>query len=506
MESAGTQRPSMIPPNSTESHRFGDYELVTSIGHGGMGEVFLARDKTASPDDPPVAVKILLESVNKNQEAVTMFMDEAAIMTQIHHPNVLEVFAFGKEQGRYYLAMEYLQGQSLANCIEESKTRGQKLTYAQIAAIGIGMARGLGSAHTAVSRDGKPLNVVHRDVTPQNIFITHKGRVKVIDFGIAKASERLTQTMVGMYKGKAAYMAPEQIDMESPDARADIFAMGVCLWEMITQQRLFLRKTPVECLQAILLDEIPSPTELAGKKDALLDEVVFNALERPLDMRTQTAAEIESSLSSYLRVLTEEYEEIIIQELMKGLYEEKANEEASIISSAMHPINPHDPKLQKLKDISGIAPSLAPNSKQIMTIAGQADGRETMVLELAGVRDTMPCTPRQSIVDHLRRDRIESVHKAVHELSVQLPTKQEIPVQDVSKEAAPKQPSLEEQSSIAPIPSEFPSVRGNRSFIVAAVFVVIMLAAALGWYSTQEAPSSTSLEAVPLDLSNSPSK
>ena len=503
MDSAGPQRPSMIPPNSTESHRFGEYELVTSIGHGGMGEVFLARDKTGSADDPPVAVKILLESVNKNQEAVTMFMDEAAIMTQIHHPNVLEVFAFGKEQGRYYLAMEYLQGQSLANCIEDAKARGQKLSYAQIAAIGIGMARGLGSAHTAVSRDGKPLNVVHRDVTPQNIFITHKGRVKVIDFGIAKASERLTQTMVGMYKGKAAYMAPEQIDMESPDARADIFAMGVCLWEMITQQRLFLRKTPVECLQAILMDEIPSPTELAGKKDALLDEVVFNALERPLDMRTQTAAEVEESLSSYLRALTEEYEEIIIQELMKDLYEEKANEEAAIISSAMLPISPHDPKLQKLKEISGIAPSIAPNPKQVMTLAGQSDGRETMVLELAGVRDTMPCAPRQSIVDHLRRDRTESVHKAVQQLSVQLPTKQEMPVQEAPQEGEGGQASAEAQREVEAIPSELPQSKSNQPIILVAAIIVIILAAALGWYSTQNEPSAVPVQAVPLDLSNS---
>ena len=471
-----------------------------------MGEVFLARDKTGSPDDPPVAVKILLESVNKNQEAVTMFMDEAAIMTQIHHPNVLEVFAFGKEQNRYYLAMEYLQGQSLANCIEDSKARGKKLSYAQIAAIGIGMARGLGSAHTAVSRDGKPLNVVHRDVTPQNIFITHTGRVKVIDFGIAKASERLTQTMVGMYKGKAAYMAPEQIDMESPDARADIFAMGVCLWEMITQERLFLRKTPVECLQAILMDEIPSPTELAGKKDALLDEVVFNALERPLDMRTQTAAEIEESLSSYLRALTEEYEEIIIQELMKELYEEKANEEADIISSAMSPISPYDPKLQKLKKVSGIAPSIAPNPKQVMTLAGQVDGRETMVLELSGVRDTMPCAPRQSIVDHLRRDRTESVHKAVQQLSVNLPTKQELPVQDVP---AQEPLSTEGGGAAAPAvatPSEMPVVpRRGTPMTMAIALIVIILAAVLGWYSTQNEPTATPVDAVPLDLSNSSS-
>ena len=351
------KRPTLIPPDATEPHRFGEYDLLTSIGHGGMGEVFLARPSSAGPDDPPVALKVLLSSVNKNKDAITMFMDEAAIMTQIHHPNVLEVFHFGKQDERYYLAMEYLQGQSLANCIEDMSARGQRMTYAQIAAIGAGMARGLSSAHKAVGRDGQPLNVVHRDVTPQNIFLTYKGRSKVIDFGIARASERLTQTMVGMYKGKAAYMAPEQIDMEAPDARADIFALGVCLWEMITQKRLFLRKTPVECLQAILQDEIESPTQIAGEADALLDEIVFNALERDLELRTQTAKEIEDGLVSFLRLQTQEYEEIIVQEMMRDLYKDVAEEETKLLDSLMSGGGPQSPERQRLQQISGLAPS-----------------------------------------------------------------------------------------------------------------------------------------------------
>jgi eukaryotic-like serine/threonine-protein kinase len=489
-DSLQTPRPTLIPPDATKPHRFGDYDLLTSIGHGGMGEVFLARASHASPDDPLVALKVLLSSVNKNKDAITMFMDEAAIMTQIHHPNILEVFSFGKEEGRYYLAMEYLQGQSLANCILDTRGKNQSLTYAQVAAIGAGTARGLSSAHSAVGREGQPLNVVHRDVTPQNVFLTYTGRAKVIDFGIARASERLTQTMVGMYKGKAAYMAPEQIDMEAPDARADVFALGVCLWEMITQKRLFLRDTPVECLQAILQAEIESPTQIAGEHDALLDEIVFNALERDLAFRTQSAKAVEEALVSYLRTRTQEYEEIIIQELLRDLYRDVAAEEARLLDRLLAGGSPQSSQNKRLQEISGIAPSLAPNRKRVMTLAGQVDERETMVVELTGVRDTMPCKPRQSIVDHLRHARTESVHKAVQQLSVQLPTKEKIPIvvavaPEPDQEPTPAAPVLEDPVRLKP---DFPWFWVG----LAGVLVLLMV---FGYAAFDSETGSTEIEA-----------
>jgi serine/threonine protein kinase len=456
----------------------------------------MARKAETTGDEALIALKVLLPSVNKNRLAVTMFMDEAAIMTQIHHPNVLEVHDFGKEQDRYYLAMEYLRGQSLSKVIMDAHDQKRGISYIEVAAIAAATARGLSSAHLAKGRDKEPLNVVHRDVTPQNIFLTYKGRTKVIDFGIARASERLTETMVGMFKGKAAYMAPEQIDQEAPDARVDIFALGVCLWEMITQKRLFYRETPIACLQAILQGEIPSPTQIAGKQDVLLDEIVFNALERDVNLRTASAQEMESALVSYLKMNTSEYEEIIVQELMRDLYSDLEKEEAKLLDQLMRRGHSPRPESQRLQEISGIAPGRGSNPKRVITLAAQVDERETYVLELGGVRDTMPCAPRPSIMQHLRDARTESVHRAVEQLSGQLPN-QSVPV-------APAQTAVEAKSgesaetaaprSVLSDPTNFRPKRPWRAMIVAALLTALLLMLGLKYQEAEPIAQSIELE------------
>jgi len=182
--------------------RFGKYEVVAPIGQGGMGEVVLARPHGG--EGPLVALKVLDEDASAKDSMVAMFMDEASIMSQIQHPNVLRVFDFGRDHGRYYIAMEYLQGQPIAKLLVASHERHGQLDRGVLAIVGARAARGLHAAHVAVGADGVSLGVVHRDVSPENIFVGYDGVTKVIDFGIARANQRFTRTTAGVFKGKAA--------------------------------------------------------------------------------------------------------------------------------------------------------------------------------------------------------------------------------------------------------------------------------------------------------------
>ena len=276
---------------------FGAYRLESALGAGGMGEVFLARNASGER----VALKVLLPEASKNDGLVAMFMDEASIMAQIHHPNVLAVHDFGRVDGRYFLAMELLEGQSLAYLITEAHAKEGRLDRGVIATIGAHAARGLHAAHTARSKNGEPLEVVHRDVSPQNVFVTYRGSTKLIDFGVARAAERLAWTSKGIYKGKAAYMAPEQVARNAPDALSDVWALGVCLWEAITGGRLFLRDNQFHTMDAVMKAPIEAPSAVAGLPPDPLDEIVLRALERDPARRYPSAQGLDEALTGYAK-------------------------------------------------------------------------------------------------------------------------------------------------------------------------------------------------------------
>ncbi len=236
--------------------QLGRYELLGKLGGGGMGEVFLARRMSAAGVGKPVVVKVVHRRHARNEALRAMFLDEARLAAAVRHPNVAAVEDLGEEGDELFMVIEHVPGASLAQVLAKLHTLGRRMLPGLSVALVSEAAMGLHAAHEARDEQGRPLNIVHRDVSPHNVLLGTQGQVKVIDFGVAKASRRLQQTTGRELKGKLRYMAPEQLDGEV-DARTDVFALGVVLWEMLTAQRLFDDPDDATVIRRILAGDLP---------------------------------------------------------------------------------------------------------------------------------------------------------------------------------------------------------------------------------------------------------
>ena len=238
--------------------RIGRHDVVGYIAAGGMAELFLGKDPTTHQ---PVVIKRMLPHLARQTSFVSMFIDEARIGAMIHHPNLVEHLELGQVGTELFMVMEYLEGEYLAGIVRRAVARKEPFAYMLAAHVIAQACGGLHAAHEL--RDEvtlKPLRIVHRDVSPQNLFVTYDGDVKVLDFGIATAAHRLTKTSTGTLKGKFSYMSPEQCRGEPLDARSDIFSLGVVLYELSMQKRLFKRANELMVLSAVCEEPIPRPS------------------------------------------------------------------------------------------------------------------------------------------------------------------------------------------------------------------------------------------------------
>jgi len=218
-----------------------------------------------------------------------MFFDEASIASRIDHPNVCTVFDFGEIDGTRYIAMEYIVGETLGHVLRRLGREGRHIPVAYASRIVADVAEGLHAAHELHGKDGELLGVIHRDVSPQNVFLAFDGTVRIVDFGIARAADRMHQTKTGVLKGKLSYMPPEQLRRTELDRRADVWALGVVFWELLTGRRLFKRDSEVDTMLAVERERIPKPSELRRGGPAEVDRIVMRALERERDDRYPTA-------------------------------------------------------------------------------------------------------------------------------------------------------------------------------------------------------------------------
>lgn len=286
-------------PPAAPSATFGKYQLLASLGQGGMADVYLAVVRGLVGFNKLVVVKRLRSSLMEEPEFVPMFLDEARLAARLNHPNIVQTNEVGEVDGEFFIAMEYLEGQPLNRILSRCLRRQTPIPppiYLHM--LGEALA-GLHHAHELKDFDGTALNVVHRDASPHNIFVTYEGITKLVDFGIAKAATRSYETRTGVLKGKLQYMAPEQARCEDVDRRADIFSLGSVLWELLTGRRLWAGLTDLQLLEKLVSTAPPSPSSVNPDVPAELERICMKALARDPAERYATAAEFREDLDAY---------------------------------------------------------------------------------------------------------------------------------------------------------------------------------------------------------------
>jgi serine/threonine protein kinase len=315
--------------------RLGQHELLIRLASGGAANVFLVRDLTAPDPGRLLALKILLPSLASNDDFVNMFFAEAKIARQLRHNNVVTIAGFGQVDGIHCLAMEYVFGASLAQVLRASAKARKPLTVGVLLRITACVCDALHYAHETKDETGQPLNLVHRDVTPQNILIGFNGVPKLTDFGIAKATNRGWETQAGIVKGKFSYMSPEQALGKRVDRRSDIFGAGIVLWEALTGRDLFRGSTPMEVLTAIRNQKIEPPSKVVPGLTPIVDPIVMKALRRSPRQRYQTAAEMRDEIEDLIRRAGVEIDSALISREFAAIYGNEIGERALALRQAM---------------------------------------------------------------------------------------------------------------------------------------------------------------------------
>lgn len=301
----GAVRDPEATAHGLRSSTFGKYQLFASLGRGGMAEVYLSVARGQMGLTKLAVIKRLRRSLAEEVGFRTMFLDEARLAARLSHPNIVHTYEVGEQEGIYFIAMEYLDGQSLNKVLKESLDRKTRIAPPIAARVVADALAGLGYAHELRDYDGQPLRIIHRDVSPHNVFVTYDGHTKIVDFGIAKATLSSTETEVGVLKGKVAYMAPEQALGRPIDARADLFAAGIVLWELVAQRRLMTGESAANTLHKLMNEPIPRLSEVLDDIDPALDAIVARALSKEPDERYPSAGEMRRALEAWLSSLAE---------------------------------------------------------------------------------------------------------------------------------------------------------------------------------------------------------
>lgn len=315
--------------------RFGRYELRQELASGGMASVWLARTTGAGGFVHVCAVKRVHPHLAKQAQFVDMFLDEARIAARIRHANVCRVFDFGRVDGVPFIAMEYLAGVPFSAVIARlaRDVRADRLVAA--CALVAEAAAGLHAAHELRDANGHLLDVVHRDISPQNLFLTFDGVVKVVDFGIASARDKVHDTQTGEVKGKLAYMLPEQMHGHRVDRRADVWSLGVVLWELCCVARLFRRSSQPETMDAVLNADIDVPSQREADVPPALDAIVMRALSRDPAERFATAGELSEALDDVAQELGGPWGRARLERWVTELFPEKMDESSTLVSGVL---------------------------------------------------------------------------------------------------------------------------------------------------------------------------
>lgn len=286
---------------SQKPERFGKYILLEKLAAGGMAEIFLAKSPGASGISKFVAIKRILQQFSTNEDFVRMFKDEAKIVINLSHRNIVSMYEFDVVNEQFHIVMDYVEGKNVRQILQKMKKKDTYFTTEQIVYLIKEVAAGLDHAHRCLdSATGKPLNITHRDISPQNVMVSYEGDVKIVDFGIAKAESQLENTRAGTLKGKFGYMSPEQAEGQPVDLRTDIFSLGTVLWELLANDRLFISNNEINTLKKIRECKIPSLKKYNPNIHPELERITLKALHKDRNHRYQTAAAMHRDLNRFL--------------------------------------------------------------------------------------------------------------------------------------------------------------------------------------------------------------
>lgn len=304
------------------------YRVIERIAAGGMAEVFRAESAGLEGFKKKVAIKRVLPHLSEKREFISMFLDEARLSAHLGHSNCVQVFDIGKGESAYFIVMEYVDGCDLKALIEYQRGRNQTFPVEESALICVRICEGLAYAHELTDENGRPLHIVHRDMSPPNVLITRFGEVKIVDFGLAKANSQLEQSQPGIIKGKFGYLSPEAALGRDVDARTDIFAVGIILWELLSGRRLFQGKSDLETVRMVQRAEVPDIRSLNPSVPASLAAVLSKSLAQNPAERYQTARDLGRDLNQVLFDLSRSVSSFDIANLIEPVQRERGLEKS----------------------------------------------------------------------------------------------------------------------------------------------------------------------------------
>ena len=324
--------------SAVEAKKLGEkYILLDLIGTGGMAEVYRGKLLGDKGFQKPIVIKKLLPHVAQDKEMVQLFIGEARLAALLQHENIAATYDFGELNNNFFLAMEYLFGKDLYTVMQRAKEHKSPLEVRHALIIASKICEGMDYVHSLKDLQNNPLNIIHRDLTPQNIFLTYDGKVKVIDFGVAKAEMLDTKTRAGVVKGKVSYMSPEQISGAVVDSRSDIFSIGILLYEMISQRRMYDGDTAALIRKSITVEYEHLETiiqDLPPQLYAILDKTLTSNLES----RYQSCAEMQEDIENLLFSMSERPDSRLLKEYMQNLFADEHESEQRTMVSAMESV------------------------------------------------------------------------------------------------------------------------------------------------------------------------
>ena len=348
------------PGAPTDPVVFGKYYLLGLIARGGMAEVYRARLRKAEGEQSLLAIKVMRPQLAREARFVDMFNREGQLAMLLRNRSIVQTLEVGRIEGRHYIAMEYIGGRDLTQCLRRCQESNQRIPVPHAVYIAARIAEGLDFAHRLVGTDGRQLNIVNRDVSPSNVRLSYDGHVKLLDFGIAQALMKFTSE-IGVLKGKFSYMSPEQIRGMPLDARTDVFSAGIILHEMLTTEKLFRGDTEFALMEKVRKADVPVPSKFNRRVTEALDAITLRALARDVGDRFQSAAEFANELNSLIEGYRFDPKELLqfMRQMFRKEYAREQHDHDISLSSL--PPDARAPTAPPEQDIPAHIPQLAPN-------------------------------------------------------------------------------------------------------------------------------------------------